>query len=210
MAKTIFIDGDGSLGISGTIVSAAFLNALQNHKHDGKDQDGSAPIEVPFGAEMLWPTETPPTGWLEENGASLVRATYPDLFTAIGTMYGAADSTHFNLPDARGRFPRIWAHGQTTDPDRATRTAPTVTGATISAGDHVGTNESDALQGHHHANYNSGTAGTNDGFQVTQSSTILKETYIMNPITDGINGTPRTSSETRAINTNRMMIIKAY
>ena len=43
MSKTAFIDGNKSLGIPGTQVTAAFLNALQSHRHDGLDQDGSAP-----------------------------------------------------------------------------------------------------------------------------------------------------------------------
>ena len=45
-----------------------------------------------------------PSGWLECNGASLLRASYPDLFTAFGTTFGSADGTHFNLPDLRGRM----------------------------------------------------------------------------------------------------------
>jgi microcystin-dependent protein len=36
-------------------------------------------------------------------GQSLLRTSYPDLFTAIGTTFGAADGTHFSLPDLRGR-----------------------------------------------------------------------------------------------------------
>ncbi len=46
-----------------------------------------------------------PTGWLFCDGSSVLRATYPDLFTAIGTTYGSADGTHFNVPDMRGRTP---------------------------------------------------------------------------------------------------------
>jgi len=37
------------------------------------------------------------------DGASYLRADYPDLFAVIGTNYGASDSTHFNVPDLRGR-----------------------------------------------------------------------------------------------------------
>lgn len=44
-----------------------------------------------------------PTGWLLCQGQSLLRSQYPSLFAAIGTTYGAADSTRFNLPDLRGR-----------------------------------------------------------------------------------------------------------
>ena len=39
------------------------------------------------------------------DGASLLRADYVDLFGIIGTTYGSADGTHFNLPDLRGRVP---------------------------------------------------------------------------------------------------------
>jgi len=45
MAKTNFTDGDPSQGILGTIVSAAFLNGLGSHRHDGLDADGSGPID---------------------------------------------------------------------------------------------------------------------------------------------------------------------
>jgi len=41
---------------------------------------------------------TPPAGWLLCDGASVLRATFPALFTAIGILYGSVDGTHFNLP----------------------------------------------------------------------------------------------------------------
>lgn len=44
-----------------------------------------------------------PTGWLLCQGQSLLRSSYARLFSAIGTTYGTADSTHFNVPDLRGR-----------------------------------------------------------------------------------------------------------
>ena len=42
-------------------------------------------------------------GWLLCDGRSLLRSEYPHLFTIIGTSFGSVDSTHFNLPDFRGR-----------------------------------------------------------------------------------------------------------
>lgn len=40
------------------------------------------------------------------NGQLLLRANFPDLFTAIGTVYGAGDGiTTFQLPDYTARFP---------------------------------------------------------------------------------------------------------
>lgn len=49
------------------------------------------------------PVGTIPNGWLLKDGSSLLRSAYPALFAVIGTLYGAADGTHFNLPDERGR-----------------------------------------------------------------------------------------------------------
>jgi len=48
---------------------------------------------------------SPDARWLLCDGASLVRSDYPDLFTVIGTTYGSVDSSHFTLPDLRGRSP---------------------------------------------------------------------------------------------------------
>ncbi|MDB5167256.1 MAG: hypothetical protein JWN26_401 [Candidatus Saccharibacteria bacterium] len=45
-----------------------------------------------------------PTGYLLEDGSAVSRSTYSNLFSSIGTTYGAGDgSTTFNLPDSRGR-----------------------------------------------------------------------------------------------------------
>lgn len=46
---------------------------------------------------------SPSPNWLACDGASLLRSDYPDLFIVIGTTYGAADGTHFNLPNLIGR-----------------------------------------------------------------------------------------------------------
>ncbi len=45
MAKTVFSDGNPLQGILGTIVNALFLNKIFSHRHDGLDQDGSAPLD---------------------------------------------------------------------------------------------------------------------------------------------------------------------
>lgn len=45
--------------------------------------------------------------WLLCDGSAVSRTTYADLFTLIGTNFGAGDgSTTFNLPDYRGKFLR--------------------------------------------------------------------------------------------------------
>jgi hypothetical protein len=45
MGKTTFSDGNKSLGIKGTIVTADFLNAVNNHRHTGRDLDGDGAID---------------------------------------------------------------------------------------------------------------------------------------------------------------------
>ena len=59
-----------------------------------------AGIVFPFAG----PIANIPTGYLLCDGSSLLRASYPALFSAIGTTHGAADGTHFSLPDFRDRM----------------------------------------------------------------------------------------------------------
>lgn len=60
---------------------------------------------MPTGALTPFAGSSAPTGWLFCDGASLLRSSYSALFAAIGTNFGSADGTHFNLPDLRGRTP---------------------------------------------------------------------------------------------------------
>ena len=83
---------------------------------------------------------------LEKNGASLLRADYSDLYAKIGVMYGAADGTHFYLPDGRGVFDRQWDNTKGVDPDAATRTDR----GDGTGGDEVGTAQEDQNKPHTH------------------------------------------------------------
>lgn len=49
-------------------------------------------------------------GFLACDGASYLRSAYPELFAAIGTAFGSADGTHFNVPLA-SRKTRIGSGG---------------------------------------------------------------------------------------------------
>ena len=56
------------------------------------------------GQLIMFCGTTIPDGYLLCNGAAVSRSTYADLFSVIGTLYGAGDgSTTFNLPDCRDR-----------------------------------------------------------------------------------------------------------
>lgn len=59
---------------------------------------------LPVGMTVEYPVAAAPTGWVLCDGASYLRtAPYDLLFGLIGTTYGSADGTHFNVPDHRGR-----------------------------------------------------------------------------------------------------------
>lgn len=60
---------------------------------------------VPSGALFAYGGGSAPTGFLMCDGSSQLRASFSALFAVIGTSYGTADGTHFNLPDLRGRVP---------------------------------------------------------------------------------------------------------
>lgn len=99
------------------------------------------------GSVILWPLNTAPTGYLICDGSEISRTTYSELFAVLGTAYGVGNgSTTFNLPDYRGQFLRGWSNGSTTDPDRASRTNR----GDGTAGDNVGTKQTDQFRSHTH------------------------------------------------------------
>jgi microcystin-dependent protein len=150
---------------------------------------------APVGSVIALPYATVPSGYLECDGSSLLRASYSALFAVISDDYGAADGTHFNLPDYRGKFLRGWAHGQTTDPDKATRTDR----GDGTGGDVVGSKQADEIASHthqyHDGGYDSGGSTYTEG-SVNQNSPRL--------YTSAATG----GSETRPKNVNVMYCIK--
>jgi len=83
-------------------------------------------------------------GWLVCDGRTLEVATYPQLFAAIGYLYGGRDA-EFRLPDYRGYFLRGVDGGRGIDPDAWIRVA-----AEGGQADGVGSTQRSALQDHAH------------------------------------------------------------
>ena len=66
--------------------------------------------------DIKWTTDTstPSSEWLEPNGQLVSRTTYPLLFAALGTAYGAGDgSTTFGLPTIVGKIISASGGGRT-------------------------------------------------------------------------------------------------
>lgn len=91
------------------VVSTSGVSAVSiNSGRTGTGQDGAqifysnGAIISPVGAVQDFAGASAPLGWLLCFGQSLLRTDYPELFFVIGTTYGAADGTHFSLPDCRG------------------------------------------------------------------------------------------------------------
>lgn len=150
---------------------------------------------VPTGAVMAFTMNAAPSGWLAANGAAVSRATYSALFALLGVTYGGGDGINtFNLPDLRGYFVR----GAGTNADGTTSGT-------------FGAKQADAFQGHRHSNSQNAIAGgggtttyAGPGPGLLQSATIS----VLDPITDGTNGTPRTAIETRPANIAMLYCIK--
>ncbi|EEO27854.1 phage tail protein [Oxalobacter paraformigenes] len=86
---------------------------------------------VPVGSIDWLAVPEPPAGYLKCDGAAIGRDTYPDLFAAIGTTFGAGDGeTTFNLPDMIGRF----AEGSATPGIKKEAGLPNVSGVSAVEG----------------------------------------------------------------------------
>lgn len=67
---------------------------------------GGTSDPLPIGSVVAYSGATIPTGYLDADGSSQLRASYPDLFTAIGTTYGpgTVPGTTFALPNFVGTY----------------------------------------------------------------------------------------------------------
>jgi microcystin-dependent protein len=138
---------------------------------------------LPAGAIMAFAMNGAPNGWLAANGSSVSRTTYANLFAAIGTTYGAGDSsTTFALPDLRGYFVR----GTGTNSDGTTSGT-------------FGVKQADEFKAHTHT-----TPGT-----MVSGGSLSVAVYASGLRTDSSRGTGSTGgSETRPANIAMLYCIK--
>ena len=123
---------------------------------------------IPIGGTLYHNGTTAPDNFMVEDGSSLVRLEYPELFAKIGTLHGTADSTHFNIPYSLGLGIRGVDNGEGNDPDAGSRIASNPGGAT---GDSVGTYQGDQFKTHTHTvTYSTQNVGTLGGESINTAS----------------------------------------
>ena len=111
---------------------------------------------IPVGSLQAYAGANAPYSWLLCDGSAVSRTQYPDLYSALGTAYGAGDgSTTFNIPDMRGRHPVGAGAGVGT----ATSGSGTVSGGTLTTRtrgqwggeeNHLNTSAESGLPSHNH------------------------------------------------------------
>jgi microcystin-dependent protein len=217
-AATLNLNGLGVKAIITQDGAALTAQKIRAGMHGILKYDGTSMVllneSTAVGSIIAWPASSVPAGYLECDGSSLLRATYAALFAIISDDYGAADGTHFTLPDYRGRFLRGWAHGQTTDPDKATRTDR----GDGTGGDVVGSKQADEQEAHTHGAqtpainvttdiYSSG-GGTEDYINTATSGILGSSTTLVTATQAAHTHASVGGNETRPININVLYCIK--
>jgi microcystin-dependent protein len=153
------------------------------------------------GAVVHYAMQTAPDGWLVCNGSAVSRLTYPALFAAIGTSYGAGDgATTFKLPDLRGEFIRGWDNGRGIDKGR--------TFGTLQAESFKSHNHTVTDPGHSHGIIEGNDNGRADGDYVDSTPTNPGSSFFTNSSKTNITIAATGGAETRPRNVALLPCIK--
>ena len=129
--------------------------------------------------------------FIAENGSGWVLA---DGRNVAGSKY--ASLIALSVPDMRGQFLRGKNNGRSDgNEDPAGERA-------------VGNFQEDAMQGHKHQSYGTSGGGVNTGLLGPSTGNSNGNYQTALPVNDGVNGTPRTASETRPKNVTINIFIK--
>ena len=101
---TVQVYCDGSNFYSAQTSSAGNFNVNGNLSVGGNLNVTGTTNIIPAGVIQMWPTASPPTGFLICNGASVSTSTYANLFSAIGYTFGGSGGS-FLLPNYTDRMP---------------------------------------------------------------------------------------------------------
>ncbi len=193
------VDSAGNPLIGGEIVSSERIKLKYRSSADNFIIDANIPAaSVLTGSITAWPVIAVPAGYLECDGASVLRSEFNDLFLVLGITYGNVDGATFNLPDLRGEFIRGFDNTAGNDPDSGSRTDR----GDGTTGDNVGTKQASAFMNHLHDMRDSDTVSA-DG---TTPTSVMSSDLISSPLTTSIMG--GSVNETRSRNVYMMYIIK--
>jgi|GEM_PF-3485811 len=186
----------GAISINGLDYSmpsarGAAATVLSENGSGGLYWQSMGALSNPPGTVITFVSSACPGGYLTADGTSVSTAAYANLFSVMGYTFGGSGGS-FNLPDLRGYFVRGYDSGAGRDSGRAFASVQT-----------------DAFQGHYHANNpdsatqyinyaGGGTQGWSGGGNYQGGIYSLTTTGA--PAPDTANGTPRTAAETRPKN----------
>ena len=110
-AKDVDLQAQITANASSIAVNAGNIGENTEDLHKQQQQQIIANLEVLALIEAICPPGTlrvdasdlTTDGWLKCDGASYAITSYPDLYARITNKYGAIDTSHFNVPDIRGR-----------------------------------------------------------------------------------------------------------
>lgn len=146
-------------------------------------------------------------GWLLCDGRALPCRDFRVLHAVIGTAFGDNGPGTFCLPDLRGRFVRGVDGGAAHDVDARQRT---LSGSGGASGDHVGSLQLDAFQGHEH-DYTSTTDSPNTAQPGGPPMLMqLPKQPTAGEVVDGGYGSPRVAAETRPVNVALNYLIRCF
>lgn len=200
-----------------TLVSGTSIKTV-----NGDSLLGSGNIEVsgggsPLFSVMWWPSRVIPDGYVAADGQTLSRTTYPDAWAGIqaGNVPTVDEATWQSTTTERGKF--TVGDGASTFrlPDYNGKASGSL-GAVFMRGDGAlstaiaGVIQRDALQGHEHLLPTLGYAYGSAPLPVIGPAGVVGTAKSGGVITDGVNGTPRTATETRPLNVTGCWLIKLF
>jgi len=186
-------------------------------------QAGASDAAVPLFSVQWWPSRASiPAGYAPVDGQALPRATFPDAWAGIqaGNVPTVAEATWQATPAERGKY--TVGDGASTFrlPDYNGKAAGSL-GAVFLRGDGAlseavaGAIQLDAFQGHHHnitSSNGNGDAAAGPDRQTIHNSDggVLPGEKVTSAKSDGVNGPPRTASETRPLNVTGCWVVKLF
>lgn len=162
--------GSGILVIPSSLATSTRNSATSPCRIVSTSNDGYVDIgfmnpiyRTPVGSVTAFSSTTAPSGWLLADGSAVSRTTYAELYTLLGTSYGAGNgATTFNLPNLTGRS-IVMASSTQTATSTTDGTASTRSTLGYKGGETMHTQTENEMRAHTHTDALSEGSGPNQG-----------------------------------------------